>query len=74
MTAKDPLRTVGPEELSTILRRSLSSIKQDARRRPHTLPPRVKIAGSKQLLWLASDVEEFLQKARVANQYQYKMR
>ena len=69
MTPKDPLKTLGPEELAPILRRSVSSVKQDARRRPHTLPPRVKIPGSKQLLWLASDVEEFLMKARVATQH-----
>lgn len=55
------LKTLGPEELATLLRRSVSTIKTDCRRRPKTLPPRLKIPGSTRLIWLESDVQKWLQ-------------
>lgn len=59
------MKTVTVEELAKVLNRSPETIRSDVRRRPDTLPVRLKIPGSKQLLWLESDVVTFLQKARV---------
>lgn len=61
----DDMKTIGADELAKLLGRSPETVKSDVRRRPHTLPTRLKIPGSKQLLWLESDVVTFLQKARV---------
>jgi len=61
----DDMKTIGADELAKLLGRSVETVKSDVRRRPQTLPTRLKIPGSKQLLWLESDVVAFLQKARV---------
>lgn len=55
---------VGPEYLVPLLHRAISTIKVDARARPETLPPRLKIPGSAKLLWLESDVLEWLNGCR----------
>lgn len=57
---------VGPEYLVPLVHRQISTIKVDARARPETLPPRLKIPGSAKLLWLESDVLEWLQSCRTA--------
>ena len=57
---------VGPEFLVPLIHRKLATIKVDARARPDTLPPRLKIPGSAKLLWLESDVLEWLQSCRTA--------
>lgn len=58
------LKTLGPDELAQVLRRSASTIKADASRRPQTLPPRLKIPGNRTLLWLETDVLEWLEAHR----------
>lgn len=55
------IKTLGPEELGRLLHRAVSTIKTDCRRRPQTMPPRLKIPGSTALVWLESDVREWLQ-------------
>jgi hypothetical protein len=57
---------VGPEYLVPLLHRALSTIKVDARARPETLPPRLRIPGSSKLLWVEADVIEWLDKCREA--------
>ena len=65
MTTTIP-KVVGPEYLVPLLHRQIATIKVDARARPETLPPRLKIPGSAKLLWLESDVLEWLQECRTA--------
>lgn len=62
----DSLKTLGPDDLAPLLGRAVSTIKADVRRRPESLPPRLLIPGSKQLLWLEQDVVEWIQKLRGA--------
>lgn len=59
-------KVVGPEYLVPLTHRTLATIKVDARSRPETLPPRLKIPGSAKLLWLESDVLAWLQSCRTA--------
>lgn len=66
------MKTLGPEELSTLIHREVITIKSDVRRRPETLPPRLKIPGSKKLLWLESDVHEWLAKCRTTTKHRLK--
>jgi predicted DNA-binding transcriptional regulator AlpA len=58
------LKTLTPEDLAVLLRRSVSTIKTDCRRRPETLPPRLRIPGSTRLVWLEADVLEWLERCR----------
>lgn len=52
------------DELATFLRKSTKTIRSDLLRRPHTLPPRVRIPGTKKVLfrdppaWLSQFVEK----------------
>lgn len=65
MTTNIPV-VVGPEYLVPLTHRTLATIKVDARARPETLPPRLKIPGSAKLLWLETDVLDWLQSCRTA--------
>lgn len=58
------MKTLGPEDLSKLLHRSVATIKVDCRRRPQSLPPRLRIPGSVKLLWLESDVMTWLEQCR----------
>ena len=58
------LKTLTPEDLAPLLGRSVSTIKTDVRRRPQTLPPRLRIPGTNRLLWLEQDVVEWIEKLR----------
>ena len=58
------IKTLTPEDLAPILGRAVTTIKTDARRKPESLPPRLRIPGSKKLLWLQSDVEAWLKGCR----------
>jgi predicted DNA-binding transcriptional regulator AlpA len=60
-------KTLGPRELAVILKKGVDTIKTDSRRRPETLPPRLKIPGSNRLLWLESDVVAWLQACRTGD-------
>ena len=58
------MNTLRAEDLAPLLGRAASTIKADANRRPHTLPPRLRIPGSRRLLWLEADVHEWLRAQR----------
>jgi len=62
-----PLKTLGPEDLAPLLRRSAETIKVDCRRRPESLPPRLKIPGSNRLMWLEEDVVKWLRECSEAS-------
>lgn len=59
------IKTLTAEDLASLLHRTVETIKTDARRRPETLPPRLRIPGSNKLMWLESDVVEWINKCRV---------
>lgn len=58
------LKTLSIYDLASLLKRSVSTIRSDVTRRPHTLPPRLDIPGTKTVIWLQSDVEEWLRRLR----------
>lgn len=49
-----------PQDLARLLKRSVKTIVVDASRRANSLPPRLKIPGSKKLLWLRPDCAKWL--------------
>jgi predicted DNA-binding transcriptional regulator AlpA len=59
------IKTLGVAEMAELLHKTPRTIREDARRRPHSLPPRLRIPGSDRMLWLESDVAEWLEKCRV---------
>lgn len=56
----DPLDTLDAAGLSPIIKRKASTIKADVSRRPHTLPPFIRL-GSR-TLWLKTEVANWLRK------------
>jgi len=58
----DSIKMLHAEDLAPLLGRAVSTIKTDVRRRPETLPPRFRIPGSNRVMWLESDVLEWIQK------------
>lgn len=54
------IKMLKAEDLAPLLGRAASTIKTDARRRPESLPPRFRIPGSNRLMWLESDVVEWI--------------
>lgn len=52
-------------ELAAILRKQPASIRSDACRAPHRLPPRTALPGNRLLLWAETDVESWLANHRV---------
>ena len=58
------VKTLTAEDLAPLLGRAVSTIKTDSRRKPESLPPRLRIPGSNRLLWLESDVIEWLKGCR----------
>ena len=55
---------VGPEYLSQLLQRKVSTIRTDASRRPESLPPRLLIPGTRNLMWVEQDVLNWLNSFR----------
>ena len=60
MDINTPIVVVGPDYLVPLLHRTLATIKVDARARPESLPPRLKIPGSAKLLWVEAVVLNWL--------------
>lgn len=58
------LKTLGVEDIAAILHKSKETIQEDARRKPQCLPPRLVIPGSSRLLWLESDVIEWIESCK----------
>jgi hypothetical protein len=54
----DPLETLDAAGLAPIIKRKASTIKADVSRRPHTLPPFIRL-GSR-TIWLKSSVASWL--------------
>lgn len=52
--------TITIEELAAALGKKTSTIYQDLHRRPESVPPPLRIPGTRKLLWLRSDVEQWL--------------
>ena len=59
------IKTIGIEELSIILHKAVPSIRSDICRRPDRLPPRIKMPGSSRMIWLESDVVEWINQNRL---------
>ena len=59
------MKTLSVTDIANLLHKTPRTIREDARRRPHSLPPRLRIPGSDRMLWLESDVEEWLAGCRV---------
>jgi hypothetical protein len=64
----DMPKVVGPEYLVPLVHRSIETVKVDARRKPDSLPPRLKIPGSTKLLWIEADVIEWINGCRTAKE------
>lgn len=48
------------EQLSKYIQKSVASIRCDATRKPHSLPPICRLPGTKRLLWRMEDVERWV--------------
>jgi predicted DNA-binding transcriptional regulator AlpA len=51
-------------DLARLLHKAKRTIEVDVTRRPEALPPRLKIPGSRKVLWLESDVHRWLDSLR----------
>ena len=58
------LETITIQQLAEILNRSPSTIATEVSKSPHKLPPRLKLPGSRKVLWLKSDVEDWINEYR----------
>jgi predicted DNA-binding transcriptional regulator AlpA len=47
-------------ELATVLGRGAQTIRQDLRRNPHAVPPRLSLPGTRLLRWREADVTAWL--------------
>ena len=55
---------VGVDYLADLLQRKASTIRMDASRRPESLPPRLLIPGTRNLMWVEEDVLDWLNSFR----------
>lgn len=63
-TKTDYLQTITIKELAAILNRSPATISTEISKAPHKLPPRLVLPGSRKVLWLKSDVEDWIREHR----------
>lgn len=54
------MQTLTIEDLATLLNRSPATIATEVTKFPNKLPPRIKLPGSRRVLWLKEDVEEWI--------------
>lgn len=54
------IKFLTPEDLSEIIKKKASTIRADINRKPHTLPPRFILPGSRRVVFLESDVHKWL--------------
>ncbi len=71
MTAPNPvpynLQTIGPEELAVILKKSVATIRRNASRSPHTLPPRIQTQAKKNaFVWRLATVQAWVEQQEKA--------
>ena len=64
MSANTELETLTIKQLAGILNRSPATIATEVSKAPHKLPPRLRLPGSRKVLWLRSDVEEWINEYR----------
>lgn len=60
----EDVKILKAEDLAPLLGRAASTIKADVRRRPESLPPRLKIPGSNRLVWVEADVIDWINEQR----------
>ena len=58
------MQVIGPDERAKLLHRNVATLKVDCRRKPESLPPRLRIPHCKKLLWLEADVLVWLENLR----------
>lgn len=59
------MQTLTISELASILNRSPATIATEVSKAPHKLPPRLQLPGSRRVLWLREDVENWINAHRV---------
>jgi predicted DNA-binding transcriptional regulator AlpA len=64
LTNRENMKTLDIKQIAEILHKAVSTIYEDIRRRPNSLPPRLVVPGSAKLLWLESDVADWIDKCR----------
>lgn len=57
---QDPADTLTIDDLAKMLRRAPTTIATEVSKSPHKLPPRLKLPGSRRVLWLRADVIKWL--------------
>lgn len=60
----EPLQTLTIADLADLLNKSPSTVATEASKSPHKLPPRLRLPGSRRVLWLKSDVENWINEHR----------
>ena len=56
--------TMTIEDVAKLLKRSPSTVATEVSKAPHKLPPRLRLPGSRKILWLRSDVEAWIHEHR----------
>lgn len=56
------MKTLDIKQIAELLHKEVGTIRNDLKRRPHCIPPKLNIPGK--LLWLEADVEEWFEKKR----------
>lgn len=56
------MKTLDVNQIAELLHKTVETIRNDLKRRPHCIPPKLNIPGK--LLWLEADVEEWFEKKR----------
>ena len=59
------VKTLNLEEVATLLGKKASTVYRDLKRNPEGVPTRLNIPGSNKVVFLESDVLEFLENCRV---------
>ena len=59
------IKTLDINELAPLLKREVSTLYRDMKRRPQSVPAPLRIPGSARLIWLQSDVLDWLESCRV---------
>ena len=54
------MQTLTIKDLAVILNRSPATIATEVTKHPNKLPPRLQLPGSRRVLWLQSDVEDWI--------------
>jgi len=59
-----PIEILNISQLAAMLHKSPSTVATEASTRPDKLPPRLCLPGSRRVLWLRTDVEDWINKHR----------